>query len=69
MPDAPLSELVGDGRLAGYVTDFPSARFRGDARVVMLPISMASTESASTSEVLMSACYDAKSARMKSLIK
>jgi D-3-phosphoglycerate dehydrogenase len=38
-----VAAALGDGRLAGYITDFPSARFQGDARVVMLPHLGAST--------------------------
>jgi len=38
-----VAAALDQGTLAGYITDFPSARFRGDLRVVMLPHLGAST--------------------------
>jgi D-3-phosphoglycerate dehydrogenase len=53
--EAAVQAALGDGRLAGYVTDFPSARFRGDARVVMLPHLGASTVEAEENCAVMAA--------------
>ena len=53
--DAAVQVALGDGRLAGYVTDFPSARFRGDARVLMLPHLGASTLEAEENCAVMAA--------------
>jgi len=50
-----VQAALGDGRLAGYVTDFPSARFRGDPRVVMLPHLGASTVEAEENCAVMAA--------------
>jgi D-3-phosphoglycerate dehydrogenase len=53
--EAAVQAALDDGRLAGYVTDFPSPRFRGDARVVMLPHLGASTVEAEENCAVMAA--------------
>jgi D-3-phosphoglycerate dehydrogenase len=53
--EAAVAAALVDGRLAGYITDFPSARFAGDARVVMLPHLGASTVEAEENCAVMAA--------------
>jgi D-3-phosphoglycerate dehydrogenase len=53
--EAAVAAALADGRLAGYITDFPSARFRGDQRVVMLPHLGASTLEAEENCAVMAA--------------
>lgn len=53
--ESAVQAALADGRLAGYVTDFPSARFRGDPKVVMLPHLGASTVEAEENCAVMAA--------------
>jgi len=53
--ESAVQAALADGRLAGYVTDFPSTRFRGDPRVVMLPHLGASTVEAEENCAVMAA--------------
>ncbi len=46
---------LGEGQLARYVTDFPSATFRGNARVIALPHLGASTHEAEANCAVMAA--------------
>ena len=50
-----VAAALADGRLAGYITDFPSTRFRGDPKVVMLPHLGASTLEAEENCAVMAA--------------